>query len=53
MVRIELRRALDHCEAYLEKNATVDFPSGSSQTSIDRSQRPRSVPGTSEKDSAG
>jgi RNA polymerase sigma factor (sigma-70 family) len=53
MVRIELRRALDHCEAYLEKNATVDFPSGLSQTSTDRSQRPRSVPGTSEKDSAG
>jgi RNA polymerase sigma factor (sigma-70 family) len=35
MVRIELRRALDHCEAYLEKNTTGDFPSGSSQTSID------------------
>src|ERR1700733_11068825 len=35
MVRIELRRALDHGEAYLEKNTTGDFPSGSSQTSID------------------
>ncbi len=35
MVRIELRRALDHCEAYLEKNATTDFQPGSSQTSIE------------------
>ena len=52
MVRFELRRALDHCEAYLEKNAAMDFPCGSSQTSIDKSNPPLFVPRPPEKDGA-
>jgi RNA polymerase sigma factor (sigma-70 family) len=34
MVRLELRRALDECEAFLEKNTTDRFLSGEPQTSI-------------------
>ena len=36
MVRIELRRALDLCEAHLEKNTTNRFLPSPSQTSIDK-----------------
>lgn len=36
MVRVELRRALDLCEAHLEKDTTAGFLSGSPQTSMDR-----------------
>jgi RNA polymerase sigma-70 factor (ECF subfamily) len=50
MVRIELRRALDHCEVHLENNATTGFPFGSSQTSIDQSQLPPPVPRASDED---
>ena len=49
MVRIELRRALDHCEACLENGAQADFPSGSRQTSIEQ-PHPRSVAGPDEED---
>lgn len=53
MVRIELRRALDHCEAYLEKNTTNDFLSGPSQTSIDETLHLPSMPSRSKRDGAG
>ncbi|MBR1218970.1 sigma-70 family RNA polymerase sigma factor [Bradyrhizobium sp. U87765 SZCCT0131] len=36
MVRIELRRALDYCEAELEENATEGFLLGASETSIEK-----------------
>ncbi|MEW6640494.1 MAG: sigma-70 family RNA polymerase sigma factor [Pseudomonadota bacterium] len=46
MVRIELRRALDLCEALLEENATEGFLSGRAETSmgeapVERSRDPR------------
>jgi RNA polymerase sigma-70 factor (ECF subfamily) len=52
MVRNELRRALDHCEACLEENATIDFPSRPSQSSIDKLQRPLPAPRPPEKSGA-
>lgn len=36
MVRIELRRALDLCEAQLEENATEGFLSGPAETSMEQ-----------------
>ncbi|MDQ8731538.1 RNA polymerase sigma factor [Bradyrhizobium sp. LHD-71] len=44
MIRIELRRALDHCEAHLEKNTTRHFLPGSSQTSMDQAHDLPSTP---------
>jgi len=38
MVRIELRRALDHCEAHLEENATEGFLSGPAETSMEQTR---------------
>lgn len=40
MVRIELRRALDHCGAELEKNAADDFPSGPRPSSLEKPDQP-------------
>jgi RNA polymerase sigma factor (sigma-70 family) len=39
MVRLELRRGLDECEAFLEQNATGRFLSAKPQTSIEK-ERP-------------
>jgi RNA polymerase sigma factor (sigma-70 family) len=50
MVRIELRRALDHCEAFLEKNKTNYFLSDPSQTSMDETQYLPPVPPRSKRD---
>ena len=50
MVRIELRRALDHCEAFIEKSTAADFPSEPARTSIDTTQDPSPLP--SKKDGA-
>ena len=44
MVRIELRRALDHCEACLEKSTTNDFLPRASQTSMDKAHDLPSMP---------
>jgi RNA polymerase sigma-70 factor (ECF subfamily) len=52
MVRTELRRALDHCEAYLDKNTGVDFTAGTSQKPVDGSQDPLLAPKPSRKDGA-
>jgi RNA polymerase sigma factor (sigma-70 family) len=43
MVRFELRRALDHCEACLEKNAPGRFLSDASKPSIEETLHPLSV----------
>lgn len=53
MVRIELRRALDHCEARLEENTTNHFLSGPSQTSIDKTRHLPPMPPRSKRDGAG
>ena len=38
MVRLELRRALDECEALLEQNTTDRFLSGKPQTSLEKAR---------------
>ncbi|MGY3621408.1 RNA polymerase sigma factor [Bradyrhizobium sp. USDA 10063] len=50
MVRMELRRALDHCEACLEKKKANYFLSGSSQSSKDETQCLPPVPPRSKRD---
>ncbi|MFH0298390.1 sigma-70 family RNA polymerase sigma factor [Bradyrhizobium sp. 31Argb] len=50
MVRIELRRALDLCEAQLEKDTTNRFLSGSSQTSIDKANHLPPIPAPPKRD---
>jgi RNA polymerase sigma factor (sigma-70 family) len=43
MVRIELRRALDHCEAHLNKNEAADFLSKPPLSSLEKEEHPSST----------
>lgn len=53
MVRIELRRALDCCEAELAKDDTADFLSASPRSSMDRQDQPSSALSPEKKDERG